>query len=167
MMPPASLAVGSIVGVALLWLGWRRLGRLVIVLAVTETVVLSLPPMADAMIGILEDKARVAAANAPSCCYDAIVVLGGGVSPAMPADRPYPDLTESSDRVWEAARLYHRAIAPRIIVSGGGLAVLAAHPDTTEAEAMRGFLVALGVPDEAIDSEGASLNTNKQHPLCP
>jgi uncharacterized SAM-binding protein YcdF (DUF218 family) len=44
-------------------------------------------------------------------------------------------------------------------VSGGSLLAVKAGPATTEAEAMRRFLVDLGVPAEAIVSEGNSLNT--------
>lgn len=158
-LPPASLAVGALVGLVLIALRWRRLGRLVIALAIAETVVLSFPPVAHALIAVLEDQARTAAAKAPPCCYDTIVVLGGGILPAIPPARPEPDLTDPADRMWEAARLYHRGVAPRIVVSGGGFMALPGRPETTEAEAMRRFLIALGVPDAAIVSEGASLNT--------
>jgi uncharacterized SAM-binding protein YcdF (DUF218 family) len=158
-LPPASLAVGALAGLVLMALRWRRLGRLAIALAIAETIVLSFPPVSHALMTVLENQARAAAANAPPCCYDAIVVLGGGILPAMPPARAEPDLTDSADRMWEAARLYHRGVAPRIVVSGGGFMAPAGHPETTEAEAMRRFLIALGVPDGAIVSESASLNT--------
>jgi uncharacterized SAM-binding protein YcdF (DUF218 family) len=109
----------------------------------------------------LEDEARAAAAAAPACCYDAIVVLGGSIGPAVPPLRPDPELFDSSDRVWHAARLYHRGLAPRIILSGGSYLVATGQaPQTqTEAMAMREFLLALGVPDDRIVMEGRSLNT--------
>jgi len=74
---------------------------------------------------------------------------------------PDPELFDSSDRVWHAARLFHRGLAPRIIVSGGSFLVATgqAPPTQTEALAMRQFLVALGVPESAIVMEGKSLNT--------
>ena len=43
-------------------LGWRRLGRLVAVLSIAETLLLSLPLVADALLVPLEDEARAAAA---------------------------------------------------------------------------------------------------------
>ena len=156
--PPASLAVGFLLGVLLMAVGWRRLGRLVWILAIVQTLVMSFAPFADALLQPLEDEARAAAAAAPACCYEAIVVLGGAVSPAIPPVLPDPDLADASDRIWHAARLYHRGIAPRIIVSGGVLPVVRAVA-TSEAEAMRQFLVDLGVPSQAIVSEGDSLNT--------
>jgi uncharacterized SAM-binding protein YcdF (DUF218 family) len=49
--------------------------------------------------------------------------------------------------------------APRIIVSGGSFLAQHGGPPTTEAEAMRVFLLDLGVPAEAITDEGRALNT--------
>lgn len=161
-LPPASLAAGVLVALVLAAVGWRRLGFSVAVLVVVQTVVLSLPPVAAALIAPLEAQARRDTASSPAaCCYEAIVVLGGGISPAMPPEIPDPDLTDAADRVWYAARLYHRGVAPRIIVSGGSLLDRPSDPAITEAEGMRHFLVDLGVPSSAIVSEGDSRNTRE------
>ena len=120
-MPPASMAVGLLLGGVLAMVGLRRFGMLVAVLAVAQTLVMSFPPVADALLEPLQDKARTAAAQAPACCYDAIVVLGGGMTPAAPPFLMEPDLADAADRVWYAAQLYHRGVARRIIVSGGSL----------------------------------------------
>jgi uncharacterized SAM-binding protein YcdF (DUF218 family) len=158
-MPPASMAVGLVLGGVLAVVGFRRLGRTVALLAVAETLIMSFPPVSDALLFSLQDEARAAAAQAPACCYDAIVVLGGGMTPAIPPYLMEPDLADAADRVWYAAQLYHRGIARRIIVSGGTLLGTAGAPATTEAEAMRRFLMDLGVPSEAVVSEGNALNT--------
>jgi uncharacterized SAM-binding protein YcdF (DUF218 family) len=158
-MPPASMAVGLLLAWVLALVGLHRISTIVAVLAIAQTLVMSFPPVADLLLEPLQDKARVAAAQAPPCCYEAIVVLGGGMTPAVPPFLAEPDLAEAADRVWHGARLYHRGIARRIIVSGGSLSPLKNGPATTEAEAMRRFLVDLGVPSEAIVSEGNSLNT--------
>jgi uncharacterized SAM-binding protein YcdF (DUF218 family) len=159
LMPPASLAVGTLLGLFLLALGWRRLGWAAILTAALMTSILAWPPLGDSLLRYVEDQARAAERATPRCCYDAIVVLGGGIAPAIPPERNYPSLTESSDRLWVAARLYKQGVAPRIIVSGGGFLASNNGPATTEAEAMRRFLVELGVPDSAIVSEGKSDNT--------
>jgi len=163
--PPGSLALGVVVAMVLGLFGLRRLARLVIALAILETLILSFPPVGDALVRSLEDRATAAARDVPKCCYDAIVVLGGGIAPAMPPFRDFPDLSDASDRMWLAARLYHQHVAPRIIASGGGYLAKPDNPSTTEAEAMRTFMIDLGVPTEAIVSEGTSLNTleNLQH----
>lgn len=158
-MPPASLAVGALAWLLLRLVGARRLGGILLGLTVAQTVVMSLPVVTVMLIGELERQARKIVADAPACCYDAIVVLGGGVMPASPPYIMEPDLTDAADRVWEAARLYHRGAAPRIIVSGGSFIAQQGGPATSEAEAMRRFLLDLGVPDQAIVAEGKSLNT--------
>jgi uncharacterized SAM-binding protein YcdF (DUF218 family) len=158
-MPPASMAVGLLLSGVLVMVGLRRFGMLVAVLAVAQTLMMSFPPVADALLEPLQDKARAAAAQAPACCYDAIVVLGGGITPAAPPFLMEPDLADAADRVWYAAQLYHRSVARRIIVSGGSFVEQRGGPATSEAEAMRRFLIDLGVPSEAIVSEGNSLNT--------
>lgn len=158
-LPPASLAIGAAAWLALRLGGWRRLSGLVLGLAVAQTVVLSFPPVTTALLGVLEDRARPLVGGPPACCYDAIVVLGGSIIPAAPPYSTEPDLTDSADRVWYAARLYRAGVAPKVIVSGGSFVEQQGGPATTEAEAMRRFLLDLGVPDRAIVPEGKSLNT--------
>ena len=159
-LPPTSLALGLIVAGVLALLRLRRLAWFVAALSVAELLVLSLPPVADALMRPVQDEARAEAKAAPACCYDAIVVLGGGISPAAPPYIPEPDLTDAGDRIWQGARLFHRGVAPRIIVSGGNpRAEAGGAPVMSEAEAMRIFLLDLGVPSEAILIEEDSLNT--------
>ncbi|MBM4072180.1 MAG: YdcF family protein [Planctomycetes bacterium] len=157
-LPPASLAVGVVGGVLLAIVGLRWLAKLAVALAIGQTLVMSLPPVSDALLMPLQGEARAAAAQAPACCYEAIVVLGGGLTPAAPPFLMEPDLSDAADRVWYAAQLFRRGVAPRIIVSGGSLVPISG-PATTEAEAMRRFLMDLGVPSEAIISEDKALNT--------
>jgi uncharacterized SAM-binding protein YcdF (DUF218 family) len=153
--PLPLMALGLVAGAVFVLLGFRRFGRFVATMGVAQALLLSLMPVADMLMVPLENEARRMAAQAPPCCYDAIVVLGGAVMPARPPSRPDPDLTDSSDRVWYAARLYKQNIAPRIILSGGGW-------DTgpgSEAVAMRAFLLDLGVPSDRIVLEARSRNT--------
>jgi len=89
---------------------------------------------------------------------DAVVVLGGAVESAV-TPRLFPDLNDSADRVWHAARLFHAGKAPLVIVSGGRMPW---HPDDgPEAEAMLTFLSDLGVPAERVLLEGRSSNTRE------
>lgn len=158
-MPPASMAAGLLLAWVLALAGMHRFSMTVAVLAIAQTLIMSFPPVADVLLDSLQNKARVEAAQAPPCCYEAIVVLGGGITPAVPPFLIEPDLADAADRVWYAAQLFHRGVARRIIVSGGSLSPLKNGPATTEAEAMRRFLIDLGVPSEAIVSEGNSMNT--------
>lgn len=159
-LPPASLAVAALLWLVLRFAGFRRVAAVVLGLAIVQTIVMSLAPVSTAMLVALEDRARLLGADKPvACCFDAIVVLGGTIVPAAPPYSTEPHLTDASDRMWHAARLFHAGIAPRIIVSGGTFVEQEGRPATTEAEAMRRFLIALGVPAAAIVSEGRSLNT--------
>ncbi len=158
-LPPASLGAALVAWVVFRLVRWKRAAATILGLAVVQTVVLSLPPVTDALLRSLEDRARALTVGSPPCCYDAIVVLGGSIVPAAPPERMEPDLTEVADRVWLGARLYHAGAAPRIIVSGGSFLEQQGQPATSEAEAMRVVLRAFGVPDSAIVSEGKSLNT--------
>jgi uncharacterized SAM-binding protein YcdF (DUF218 family) len=161
-LPPASMVAGLLLALLLALLGRRKLAWGVAVLAVLETAVLSLPAISDALMAPLEGRARAAAAKAAPCCYEAIVVLGGGIAPAIPPWLPDPDLNSAADRLWYAARLYRRGVAPKVIVSGGDpLARYGGVPSVTEAVAMTRFLIDLGVPESAIVSEARSNNTRE------
>lgn len=157
-LPPASLVPGFVVAGILAVLRYRRTARLIAVLTVVQLLVLSTAPVADMLIWPLQRQALAEARAAKPCCYDAIVVLGGAIAgPELPYN-PNPALTPSSDRLWQASRLYKRGVAPKIIVSGGNYD----HDGPTEqseARYMRGFLVDLGVPPEAIEEEGSARNT--------
>jgi uncharacterized SAM-binding protein YcdF (DUF218 family) len=83
------------------------------------------------------------------------VVLGGGVSGPRPPERPDPDLGAAADRVWHAARIYHAGKVKQLLLSGGTVRT----GDGSEAEAMRQFLLDLGVQDSAIWLEQDSQNT--------
>jgi uncharacterized SAM-binding protein YcdF (DUF218 family) len=114
-------------------------------------------PVASGWIrGSLEDAAgerRVEALPAAP----AIVVLGGAVEPPLAPWRVYPDLKAASDRVWHAARLYRAGKAPLLVLSGGTMY----QGEMPEAEAMRQFLVDLGVPASALLLEAQSQTTTE------
>ena len=57
-----------------------------------------------------------------------------GVIVAAPPMRPNPELTDTSDRLWYAARLFKAGTAPRIVVSGGAYDGQRGRPPQTEAE---------------------------------
>ena len=114
----------------------------------------STPLASDALRGWIEDQAGPRTVEeVPQAA--AMVVLGGGVSGARVPRRPYPDLGAAADRLWYAARLFHAGKAGRVILSGGTVRT----GDGSEAEAMREFLLDLGVQDSAVLLESASDNT--------
>lgn len=87
---------------------------------------------------------------------DAIVILGGGTSPAQ-SPRPIPELGSSGDRVIYAAYLYKHGAAPHILVSSGRIEWLDTQKSPTQD--MLFLLEMLGVPEEAVWFEDQSRNT--------
>jgi uncharacterized SAM-binding protein YcdF (DUF218 family) len=77
----------------------------------------SLPSASDWVRGYLGDLHPLAALQDVSQA-EAIVVLGGGVSPASIGGL-YPNLESAADRVWYAARLFHAAKATLVLLTGG------------------------------------------------
>jgi len=90
---------------------------------------------------------------------DAIVVLGGATAPQM-VPRPWVEVLESGDRILYGARLYNQGKAPKLILSGGRITWRGGSGDS-EADDMKEFALAMGVPESAIVLEGTSLNTRQ------
>lgn len=132
----------------------RRLGLALGTLGLAWLLLWSTPLASDALRGAIERHAGPRLlAEAP---VNAVaVVLGGGISGPHYPERPDPDLGASADRVWHAARLYHAGKARHLLLSGGTVRT----GDGSEAEAMRQFLLDLGVPGSAIWLEQDSQNT--------
>ena len=90
---------------------------------------------------------------------DAIVVLGGATAPQM-VPRPWVEVLESGDRILYGARLYNQGKAPKLILSGGRI-TWRGGSGASEADDMKEFALAMGVPELAIVLEGTSLNTRQ------
>lgn len=144
----------------------RRTGRVLLWISVSQVVVFAMPLVSGGLSKGLEDRTKEIVkqnvVSPPKQKYDAIVILGGGIGPAYPPDRPYPDLGPDAGRVWHAARLYKQGASDKIIISGGRGPGLEGRNDIqTEAEATRIFLKDLGIPDSALILEGESRTTQE------
>jgi len=153
------LAQSLVVGLVACVLGWRGARRGAVGLGLLACAWLWVWSMPLASVAVLRSMEAayppLALESMPSA--PAMVVLGGGMAPRS-AGRPHADLLVASDRVWHAARLYRAGKAPRVLLSGG-----AAVPPyaSSEAEAMREFIVDLGVPPGAVALEPESRNTRE------
>ena len=156
----APLGLALLLGVAG-WLAvalrWRRTGLMWVGLALVWLYAWSTPWASEALQATLERQHPAVAVSALESA-PVMVVLGGGVFAPAPPLRPWPDLGRAADRVWHAARLYHAGRAPRVVLSGG---VDRRIGGLSEAEAMRVFLLDLGVPAAAIQVETGSVNTRE------
>lgn len=147
----------SLLALVLFGLRRRRWGLNCLGVAVVWLGLWSLPVVSDTLRLSLEGRfENRPVADLPTA--DAVVVLGGGITPVPPA-WPYPDLSQGADRVWQAARIYRAGKAPRVILSGGRLPWLGER--TPETEAMERFLTDLGVPANALLLEEQSRSTHE------
>ncbi|WP_295429688.1 YdcF family protein [uncultured Thiodictyon sp.] len=154
---PLPLGLGlAFFGLVLLWYPRaRRAGSLLVVGGLPVIGLASSPLVAESLMASLEG--AYPPRDAAACpAADAIVLLGGAVRPRVEGD-VRARLHGGSDRVWEAARLYHAGCAPRVVVSAGGR--IEPPLQEPETEAIAQLLTGLGVPRSALLLESASRNT--------
>lgn len=139
-------------------LGRRKWRMRVLVLAHVQLLTFTLPWVSDKLFGSLENEARLLEQARPLPeQVDAIIVLGGGLEGRFEGVRSLPDLKDSGDRLWVAARLYKQNIASRMVLSGGSFE---ADPRIeAEAYGMKTFFIDMGVPEEALLVEPDSRTT--------
>lgn len=89
----------------------------------------------------------------------AIVLLGGAITLPGGLHR-HSALIEPSDRILHAFRLYKAGKAPKIFIAGGNNP-LEGRRRTPEAVFIADLLREWGVPQEAIEFEGGSINTHE------
>ena len=134
---------------------WRRSGWLLAVGGLATILLAALPGVSrPLMAGLERPYPPRLAADCPRA--EAIILLGGAVQPLL-AGETRGRLHRGSDRVWEAAQLWHAGCAPRVVVSAGGLI----EPPVVagESAALVALLRDLGVPATALIVEADSRNT--------
>ncbi len=150
---PEGLIALSLAGIAAsAWLGAYRITRALSLSVLMLFWACATPIVGNAMIATLETQVPGDPRALPKA--DVAIVLGGAVSNPVPP-REEPELNESVDRVWHAARLYRTGLVQRIVVVGGNLF----HGAVPEAELIQRLLVELGVPAGAIELGTTSRNT--------
>jgi len=108
----------------------------------------SLPLISRELIWSLEERAsRLVPAALPRA--DAVLVLGGGVRPAL-APRRQVELGEAGDRLLTGIDLLRQGKAALLVVSGGRVGFTAADPSPPEAESAARLALALGVPPQRL-----------------
>lgn len=113
------------------------------------------PACAEWALGTLEQQNPPRAiADLPNA--DVAIVLGGALGGAV-KPRVTIDLSDSSDRVLHAARLYRAGKVKKILVTGGNIPWMPG--EVPEAVAIRDLLIEWGVPPDSIVFAGASRNT--------
>jgi uncharacterized SAM-binding protein YcdF (DUF218 family) len=145
----------ALLGIVLWLFYYRRLARLCFGTALAILWICSTPVVANRAIASLEGQYPPRSmADTPHA--DAAIVLGGVIGQPEPP-RVAAELTDTSDRVLHAARLYRAGKVKRILVSAGNIPWATAMKP--EAELIRDLLVEWGVAADAIESGTESRNT--------
>ena len=104
-------------------------------------------PSRQLIWGLEERAAALTPAQIPKA--DAVLVLGGGLKPAL-APRRGVEVSEGGDRLLTGLRLMRENRAPLLITSGGSVSFTAADPAPAEAISARELAVELGLPASRI-----------------
>ncbi|MFZ4804351.1 MAG: YdcF family protein [Synechococcus lacustris] len=109
--------------------------------------------------GLEEQAAALTPALIPKA--DAVLVLGGGLRPAL-APRRGVEVGEGGDRLLTGVRLLRQGKAPLLITSGGRVGFSANDPAPPEAVSARQLALELGVPASKILINPASRTTAEE-----
>lgn len=142
------------IAIVLLFINRRRTAILLLLIALAVTWLLATPFAAQKLMYSLERQYPPTTIDRIPTA-DAIVVLGGGVTPQAPP-RIGPNLNHAADRVWFGAQLYAAGKAPMVITTG-----MRPYSDQGQTAAAAGaeVLQAFGVPEDAITAPGRSVRT--------
>ncbi|MDX2316579.1 MAG: YdcF family protein [Gammaproteobacteria bacterium] len=153
---PLSATLIAVLLLLILWLLTRRNGFLVAIVVVNLLLWLSATPwLSRNTQSLLEQRAGgLSAESLPRA--DAIVVLGGTLSPPEPAATD-ANLSAAADRLVYATRLYKLGKAPIVLIAGGNAdGTGAANAESVHAAQLLGEW---GIPASAILTETESTNT--------
>jgi uncharacterized SAM-binding protein YcdF (DUF218 family) len=131
----------SVVGITMLWLG-------------------SMPLTSRQLAWRLEERAaRMTPAVLPRA--DVVLVLGGGLVPALPPRRR-GEVNGAGDRLLTGVDLMRQDLAPWLLVSGGRVTFTDDDPAPTEARSAAELARSLGVPPERILLSEQARNTAEE-----
>jgi len=153
--PGNLLALLALLGAVLLFTRWRRLGRRVIVLLALLMAVIAAAPVGDWLLRPLEN--RFPPLTQLPEHVDGIIMLGGGVSTLLTAERRQPTVNDSAERFIAFADLARRYPAAKLVYTGGGLSLDEGR--FREADAAREVLQWMGVDIGRVIFERQSRNT--------
>jgi len=153
--PGNVLLILLVLGVALLWTRWRRLGRWLVSAAAVTGLFLAVVPVGSWMFSALEE--RFPPLNELPVRVDGIVVAGGVVDPVMTKDRGQASINSAVERLFEMAKLAERYPRAKMVYSGGAGNLF--HQDLKEAPLVVALLRQLGVDPGRVIFEDQSRNT--------
>jgi len=154
--PISLIALLLAIGLLLMWLKRRRTAAGVVALAMVLLALFSFTTFGYLALTPLES--RFVRPPEPAR-IDGIVVLGGGMDTGVNDARGGWELSRSGDRFVETLRLALRHPEARILIAGGGSALLAGQEP--EAAAAARFFIEFGVAPKRLILEDQSRNTEE------
>ncbi|TCS64373.1 YdcF family protein [Varunaivibrio sulfuroxidans] len=153
---PGNLILFTIaIGVLLLWMGYRSIGRGIATIGVLLFFVFGMLPVGSWALGVLEE--TVLPPKTLPAHVDGIITLGGGIDPFITAERDQVTLTESAERLTEFMRLGRLYPHAQLIFTGGSNDPL--RQKFSEAEAARRFMREQGFDVSRVMFETRARNT--------
>jgi uncharacterized SAM-binding protein YcdF (DUF218 family) len=158
---PLTLAILLAVCALLAW-KHRRFALRLLAVSIALLLIFTLKLVSNALVRSLEDQYQDQGLDVSPA--QAIVVLGGSLH--MPtAVHHLTGLTDPSDRLLVAFRLYRAGKAPLILCSGGNNPIGSEADNTAESTWMARLLEEWNIPPTAIETEGRSVNTHENATL--
>lgn len=157
LQPVSVVVLLMLLGLVLLWLRRPRLGALSVGVAALLIFTMSYTTFGYTLIAPLE--ARFERPPVEPARVDGIVVLGGAMDADVTTARGNWELSRSGDRFVEALRLALRHPEAKILIAGGGSAIVSGQE--TEAEAGARFFRDFGIAPERLLLEDQSRNTEE------
>ena len=154
--PVSLVSLLLVVGLLLLWLKRRRLAATAFGFGALILILCSFTSFAYLLLAPLENRFVRPAEPAH---IDGIVVLGGGMDTEVNTARHSWELNRSGDRFVETLRLALRHPEAKILIAGGGSALLVGQ--VSEAEAGARFFRDFGIAPERLVLEDQSRNTEE------
>jgi uncharacterized SAM-binding protein YcdF (DUF218 family) len=157
LLDPLTLAILLSVCALLAWKR-RRLAIRLLIVSVALLLLFTSTVVVDALVRSLENQYPDTGLDVPAA--QAIVVLSGMFH--TPSDlHHFTGLTDPSDRLLVAFRLYRSGKAPLLFCTGGNNPISIQTGRTPEATRMARLLEEWNIPSTAIQIEGESINTRE------
>ena len=153
--PGNFLALLAILGTLFLFTRWRRLGRGIILLLALLMTAIAVLPVGEWILRPLEN--RFPPLTELPAHVDGIIVLGGGVSTLLTAERHQPVVNDQAERFIAFADLARRYPDAKLVYTGGGLSLDDGR--FREADAAREVLQWMGMDIGRVIFERQSRNT--------
>ena len=154
-LPSNVIGIVGVLGLLGVATGFRRLGRVLLVLSAILLALAGWAPFGTAALVVLEDRFPQPEVADPVV---GIVMLGGAVNAHVTAVRRASTFNDAAERVTVVAELSRRFPDARILLSGGAGELAFAEP-LTESAIARDVLIAVGVSPDRIALEERSRTT--------